>query len=115
MYENVYFAARLRLPPNTPLTGFSERVNTVLHDVGIWHVKDTVVGDLSSNGGMAFSSISKHDICRQLGTKRASTPAVGAPNPAASGNADIRGSSGGQRKRTSIAMELAPCPDGNYI
>ncbi|CAE7807025.1 WBC30, partial [Symbiodinium sp. KB8] len=74
VYENVYFAARLRLPPNTPLTGFSERVNTVLHDVGIWHVKDTVVG-----------------------------------------NADIRGSSGGQRKRTSIAMELVGQPSVLFL
>ncbi|CAE7532001.1 ABCG2, partial [Symbiodinium necroappetens] len=74
VYENVYFAARLRLPPNTPLAGFSERVNTVLHDVGIWHVKDTVVG-----------------------------------------NADVRGISGGQRKRTSIAMELVGQPSVLFL
>eukprot|EP00439_Symbiodinium_sp_Y106_P040542 s2469_g4.t6 len=62
------------LPPNTTLTSTSDRVETVLRDVGIWHVKDTVVG-----------------------------------------NADVRGISGGQRKRTSIAMELVGQPSVLFL
>lgn len=74
VYENVYFSARLRLPPNTGLVDTAARVETVLKDVGIAHVKDTVVG-----------------------------------------NAEVRGISGGQRKRTSIAMELVGDPSVLFL
>ena len=47
MYENVYFSARLRLPPNTSLLETAARVEAVLKDVGISHVKDSVVGTLA--------------------------------------------------------------------
>ena len=69
VYENVYFSARLRLPPETEATDVVDTVEQVLKDVAIWHVKDTPVG-----------------------------------------NADLRGISGGQRKRASIAMELVGRP-----
>lgn len=74
VYENVYFSARLRLAPNTGLLETATRVETVLKDVGIWHVKDSVVG-----------------------------------------NAEVRGISGGQRKRTSIAMELVGEPSVLFL
>jgi len=44
VYENVYFSARLRLPPDTDLKDTAARVETALKDVGISHVKDTLVG-----------------------------------------------------------------------
>lgn len=47
VYENVYFSARLRLAPNTGLFETASRVEKVLKDVGISHVKDTVVGTLA--------------------------------------------------------------------
>eukprot|EP00435_Cladocopium_sp_Y103_P033275 s79_g8.t1 len=51
VYENVYFSARLRLPPNTGLVETAARVEKVLKDVGISHVKDTVVGAMASRMG----------------------------------------------------------------
>lgn len=74
VYENVYFSARLRLPPDTDLKDTAARVETALKDVGISHVKDTLVG-----------------------------------------NAEIRGISGGQRKRCSIAMELVGEPSVLFL
>ena len=69
VYENVYFSARLRLPPATQAQELDATVEQVLKDVQIWHVKDTPIG-----------------------------------------NAELRGISGGQRKRASIAMELVGRP-----
>lgn len=69
VYENVYFAARLRLPPNTGLHETAERVSSVLTDVGIWHVKDTVVGRLTCACGIyrfIMSYIGK--ACEKHGT-----------------------------------------------
>ncbi|CAJ1337509.1 unnamed protein product [Effrenium voratum] len=43
VYENVYFAARLRLAPNTGLTATTARVESALKDVGIWQVKPSVL------------------------------------------------------------------------
>ena len=74
VYENVYFSARLRLPPDTKAQDVVDTVEQVLKDVGIWHVKDTPVG-----------------------------------------NADLRGISGGQRKRASIAMELVGRPSVLFL
>ena len=74
VYENVYFSARLRLPPDTEARDVVDTVEQVLKDVGIWHVKDTPVG-----------------------------------------NADLRGISGGQRKRASIAMELVGRPSVLFL
>ena len=74
VYENVYFSARLRLPPDTAPQEVVATVEQVLKDVGIWHVKDTPIG-----------------------------------------NAELRGISGGQRKRASIAMELVGRPSVLFL
>lgn len=74
VYENVYFSARLRLPPDTMPQEVVATVEQVLKDVGIWHVKDTPIG-----------------------------------------NAELRGISGGQRKRASIAMELVGRPSVLFL
>ena len=50
VYENVYFSARLRLPPDTEARDVVDTVEQVLKDVGIWHVKDTPVGNADQRG-----------------------------------------------------------------
>lgn len=72
--ETMDFAARLRLPAKSPVAERAEKVNEVLCQLGLAHVKDTNVGGTSFNGA-------------------------------------LRGLSGGERKRLSIAIELihSPC------
>jgi len=71
--ETMDFAARLRLPAKSPVAERAEKVNEVLRQLGLAHVKDTNVGGTSFNG-------------------------------------TLRGLSGGERKRLSIAIELIHSP-----
>lgn len=72
--ETMDFAARLRLPSKLPAAERNAKIDEVLRQLGLAHVKDTNVGGTSFNGA-------------------------------------LRGLSGGERKRLSIAIELihSPC------
>lgn len=72
-YETLVFQSKLRLPKNISRNDIEERIDAVLRQLGLLHVKHTNVGGSSFNGA-------------------------------------IRGLSGGERKRLSIALELMHNP-----
>ena len=100
--ENIMFSASLRLPKDTTYEEKSASVDEVIHDLGLTHVADTWVSIcmyicmyVCMHVRMCVRTLCSCYSCLEF-------LQIGTPF--------TRGVSGGQRKRTAIAMELIVSP-----
>jgi ABC-type multidrug transport system ATPase subunit len=57
--ENVWYTARLKTPQSVPDDKVRQEVHETIRDLGLWHVKDSVVGNpLGANGMLSSRGIS---------------------------------------------------------
>ncbi|MGC6510252.1 MAG: FHA domain-containing protein [Myxococcota bacterium] len=50
VFEELMFAAKMRLPPNTPSAVLQNQVQRILTEIGLAHIRDSIIGDEMRRG-----------------------------------------------------------------